>query len=114
MVAKVIGICSLIAIVFGVYTHFDNRYTLMTTHNLLAQESKTKYDLLAQDVKRIERENEYRFQAIRLQTIKDMIYKLKERYAEKKMDQTGRDHLKKLEDDKLEIEEKMKKLEDKR
>ncbi len=110
IIGAVLAVGSLITIAFG----FDARYMRMTTHEKFVQEDKVKYDLLAQEVKRVEREHEYKFQLIRLKGLRDRIEEHKGKYLDRKMDKLAQEHLKYLEEEMTEVQETMKKLEDKK
>jgi len=92
-VCIIISVLTILAFAFGAYIHFDHRYTL------------------AQEFKSYKQQSDFELMKLKLQNVMERIWKIDEKFENKKMDSTAKETLNRLEMEKEELNNKIKALE---
>ena len=93
LITSITAILILFGMIFGVYKYIDTRYAL------------------AEEVKKVEKRLDYKILSDQYNAIQQRIWTIQDRFQKKPMDQTTTDELRKLEQGKGEIQNKMDKME---
>lgn len=95
IIGLIIAILTLFGILFGAYQYMETRYAL------------------AQEVKKIEQRLDYKILTDQLKAIQQRIWTIQDRFNNKKMDTTTKEEVRDLEQNKEQIQEKIKVFEQK-
>jgi hypothetical protein len=96
VLSYILSILALVSILFGSYTYIDNRYALSS------------------EVDKIKMRLDYKIVSDQLSVTQERLWKIEDRYKGKEMDITTKEEYRKLQQSKVEAEQRLKTLQENR